>query len=66
MEHIQPSSCYVYWDNKAQRVICYGEVVGRSVPKHRFNEPNVDGIEKSIKKVVDEIAKHAPVDVKKE
>lgn len=66
VEYIQPSSCYVYWDNKAQRVICYGEVVGRSVPKHRFNKPNVTGIEKSIKNVVDEIAKHAPVTRKKE
>ena len=66
VDYLQPSSCYVYWDNKAQRVICYGEVIGKSVSRYKFKQPNVNGIEKSIKKVVDEIAKHAPVAVKKE
>lgn len=66
VEYLQPSSCYVYWDNKAHRVICFGEVIGKSVPRYKFKQPNVDGIEKSIKRVVDEIAEHAPVTVKKE
>lgn len=66
VEYIQPSSYYIYWDNKAQRAICFGEVIGKSVPRYKFKQPNVAGIEKSIKKVVDEIANHAPVIVKEE
>lgn len=64
-DYLRPTSYYVYWDNKNQRVLCYGKVYGSTVPREVFNRPNMKGIENAIKEVVAEIAENAPVPGKK-